>query len=339
MVVSSYGSILAITDFPKEVLQNLKVLQKQGMYGEYGFYESIDYTPERLKYGQNSAVVKTYMAHHQALILLSINNLINDNILQNRFMKNPEVKAVDILLQERMPSDMLITKEKKEKTKRKKFIGYDNYIENKYTKVESFRRKCNVLSGEDYLIEIDDKGNGYSKYKDILINKYKETEDSSCGIFFYIRNVSTKEIWKANYENEENDKYEVIFAEDKAKFVKAKNGIESSVKITTGSILGSEIRSIKLKNNLEKPVDLEVISYFRPVLSKMEDDISHPAFNNLFLKYKRSKSGDILVKRNTRGEGEEFYLGTNLFLENGENSTLDYEIDETKIEDIFKRKT
>ena len=48
MVVSSYGSILAITDFPKAVLDNLKVLEKQGMYGKYGFFESIDYTPERL---------------------------------------------------------------------------------------------------------------------------------------------------------------------------------------------------------------------------------------------------------------------------------------------------
>lgn len=48
MVVSSYGCILAITDYPKEVVQNIKRLEKEGMYGKYGFYESIDYTPSRL---------------------------------------------------------------------------------------------------------------------------------------------------------------------------------------------------------------------------------------------------------------------------------------------------
>lgn len=48
MVVSSYGCILAITDYPKETLQNLKRLEDEGMYGKYGFYESIDYTPSRL---------------------------------------------------------------------------------------------------------------------------------------------------------------------------------------------------------------------------------------------------------------------------------------------------
>ena len=40
------------------------------MLGKYGFYESIDYTPERLSKGEKFAPVKTYMAHHQGLILL-----------------------------------------------------------------------------------------------------------------------------------------------------------------------------------------------------------------------------------------------------------------------------
>ena len=48
IVVSSYGSILAIADYPKTVLQNLKILEEAGMYGKYGFYEAIDYTPSRL---------------------------------------------------------------------------------------------------------------------------------------------------------------------------------------------------------------------------------------------------------------------------------------------------
>lgn len=183
MVVSTYGGVLAISDYPKEVLQNLKTLESYGMFGKYGFFESIDYTPSRLPSGKKYAVVETYMAHHQALILLSINNLINDNILQKRFMQNPEIKAIDILLQEKMPVDMLVTKERKEKLKRIKYTGYDNYVQNVYTKVNSHLRKCNVLSSENYLIEMNDKGEGYSKYKDILINKYKETSSNPCRNF------------------------------------------------------------------------------------------------------------------------------------------------------------
>lgn len=186
MVVSSYGTVLAITDYPKEVIQNLKKLENEGMYGKYGFYESIDYTPSRLPVGKTKAVVETYMAHHQGLILLSINNLINDNVLQKRFMNNPELKAIDILLQERMPRDMLITKEKKEKTKKIKYAGFDNYVENVYTKADPYLRKANIMANENYRICINDKGEGYSKYKDILINKYKETKNiPQRNIFLY----------------------------------------------------------------------------------------------------------------------------------------------------------
>lgn len=87
MVVSAYGSVLAINDYPVETIENLKVLEKEGMYDKYGFYESIDYTLNRLRKDEKSAVVKTYMAHHQGLILLSIDNLFNKNIFQKRFMR------------------------------------------------------------------------------------------------------------------------------------------------------------------------------------------------------------------------------------------------------------
>ncbi len=188
MVVSSYGTILAITDYPKEVVNNLKLLESQGMYGKYGFYESIDYTPSRVPINKKSMVVQTYMAHHQALILLSINNLINDNILQKRFMENPEIKAIDILLQEKMPKDMLITKEKKEKTRKIKYTAYDSYVETTYSKLDPYLRKYNIIANEDYTICTNDKGEGFSKYKNILINKYKETkDDANRYIFLYTR--------------------------------------------------------------------------------------------------------------------------------------------------------
>ena len=90
------------------VIINLKQLENEGMYNKFGFYASIDFTPERVEKGKKYGLVKTYMAHHQGLILLSINNLFNNQILQKRFMKNPQIEAVSILLQETMPEKFII---------------------------------------------------------------------------------------------------------------------------------------------------------------------------------------------------------------------------------------
>lgn len=187
MVVAPYGSILAITDYPKEVYQNLKRLEEYGMYNKYGFYESIDFTPERLKKGSKSATVKTYMAHHQGLILLSINNLFNNNILQKRFMQNPEINAISILLQETMPETAIITKENKEKVEKLKYVDYEDYIQDTYKKIDERLIRGNVIANEDYLIAMNQKGEGASRYKNILINRFKSTDDIPQGIFFDIK--------------------------------------------------------------------------------------------------------------------------------------------------------
>lgn len=78
---------MALSDYPEDVIENIKMLEQNGMYSKYGFYEAIDYTPERVAKNKKFELVKTYMAHHQALILLSINNFLNNNILQKRFLK------------------------------------------------------------------------------------------------------------------------------------------------------------------------------------------------------------------------------------------------------------
>ena len=164
------------------------------MYGKYGFYESVDFTLNRLKEGQKYAVVKTYMAHHQGLILNSINNVINDNIIVKRFNNNPEIEAVNILLEERMPVNLIITKEKKEIPEKFKNYGDTGYIERIIENHNKLNTKYNVISNSDYKIVINDFGEGYSQYKDILINRYKQNFEIKQGMFFYVKNLKTKKI-------------------------------------------------------------------------------------------------------------------------------------------------
>ena len=47
-------------------------------------------------------------------------------------MKNPQIEAVSILLQETMPEKFIITKENKEKVEKFKYKDYENYIQTTY---------------------------------------------------------------------------------------------------------------------------------------------------------------------------------------------------------------
>ena len=300
-VVASYASVLALKYKPISVYKNLKLLEQYGMYEKYGFYESIDFTPERLKSGEKSAVVKTYMAHHQALILLSITNYLKENIIQKRFMQNPEIEAVSILLQERMPETFIITKEEKEKPPKLKYQDYQNYAEVTYNKLNEDLIRSNVISNENYTLAINQKGEGFSKYKEIYVNKFKPTDDESQGIFYYIKNIKTKQIWWNGSEDTESG-----FMPDQSKFERIDGNIKTKLQITLDSDDPIEIRRLELENIGEMEETLEVYFSFEPVLSTKEQEYAHPSFNNLFLKFDFNYEKNIFeVKRKKRGKNEE----------------------------------
>ncbi|MGN1269524.1 MAG: GH36-type glycosyl hydrolase domain-containing protein [Clostridia bacterium] len=338
MVVSSYGSVLMLADEPKEVIKNLKELEKCGMYQKYGFYESIDYTPTRLKKSQEYAVVKTYMAHHQGLILLSINNLFKDNILQKRFMQNPQIQAVDILLQERMPENVIITKEKKEKIEKIKYVGEDSYSQKEITKISTKLPQLNCLSSNNYTIITNSRGQGYSKYGDIIINRYNKTQETDQGILFFFKNVKSKRIWSSGSLSylSSGDKYTMYFTPDQNKIVRQDGNIETITKTTIAADSPVELRTIELTNYGLESETIEITSFIEPVLSTMEQDNSHPSFNNLFLNYEYlEETKSILVYRRVKNEREkQIFLGVNLYTENEVIGELEYEIDKEK---FYKR--
>ncbi len=334
MVVSSYGTILAINDAPIDTIENLKRLEKEGMYNKYGFYESIDYTLSRLRKGEKNAVIKTYMAHHQGLILLSLDNLFNRNILQKRFMNNPEIESVEILLEERMPENVILTKEQKERVEKVKNIDYETYSVREYNKPYDKLNNINLISSGEYSIITDRQGNGYSKYKDIAINRFKRTDDIEEGIFFFFKNIKTKRIWTSGQMNylAMADKYSISFSPEMSKIIRQDGGIETITKIFINPNSPVEIRRIELKNLGNTEETIEVNSFLEPVLSSLEQDYSHKAFNNLFLSFEfLEDTNTILVKRKQRdNKKEDIYLAVNLYTENKTVGDLEYELDKER---------
>ena len=103
VVVAPYASALALMVAPEEACLNLQRLSANGLAGTLGLFEAIDYTPSRQRRGESSAVVRSYMAHHQAMSFLSCAYLLLGQPMQKRFESDPLLQATLLLLQERIP--------------------------------------------------------------------------------------------------------------------------------------------------------------------------------------------------------------------------------------------
>ena len=104
LVVAPYASVLALMVKPEEACVNLQQLASDGLVGKFGFFEAVDYTPSRLPREQNGVVIKSFMAHHQGMSLLSLAYLILDRPMQKRFKSDPLLEATMLLLHERIPN-------------------------------------------------------------------------------------------------------------------------------------------------------------------------------------------------------------------------------------------
>ena len=110
--------------------------------------------------------------------------------------------------------------------------------------------------------------------------------------------------------------------------VRNDENIITTCKIITAPEDPVEIRTLTLENTGNMEETLEISSVFEPVLSTKEQDYSHRAFNNLFLKYEYLEdTNSLLIKRNKRGQTPEIFLGVTLTTNDETIGELEYEID------------
>ena len=69
LVIAPYASALALMVAPEESCRNLEKLATAGFEGRYGFYEADRLHAIAPTRGQSNAVVPSFMAHHQGMIL------------------------------------------------------------------------------------------------------------------------------------------------------------------------------------------------------------------------------------------------------------------------------
>jgi cyclic beta-1,2-glucan synthetase len=103
LVVAPYATMLALMIDPVAAVDNLRSMARRGWVGRFGFYESIDYRVTGGDRAARSRIVPLFMAHHQAMSLMALDNAAFSFAMQRRFHSEPLVLATELLLQERLP--------------------------------------------------------------------------------------------------------------------------------------------------------------------------------------------------------------------------------------------
>ncbi len=301
LVISPYSTFLSLQINPQAALTNLAMLEASGLRGEFGFYEAIDYTPDRLNQKESGHVIKSFMAHHQGMSLLAINNLLNNNIMQERFHSDPLIKSVELLLQEKFPERSPITIPHQAEIGKLKNDDHllTTDLSELITTPHTVLPRTRILSNGYYNLMIDNAGSGYSFLpENYALTRWQEDSLRNYhGNYIFIKDLHSKKIWSTSYQptRKEPEIYEVIFNADKIEFKRRDYDIFLHTEITISPEDHTEIRKVTITNLSRRRRNLQLTSFSEIVLNRINADEVHPAYSKLFIESELVEDLDALV--------------------------------------------
>ncbi|HEX6863009.1 MAG TPA: glucoamylase family protein, partial [Thermoanaerobaculia bacterium] len=312
VVVAPYATALAAMFEPHAAVRNLARLERTGARGRHGFYEAIDYTASRLPEGQDCAVVRAYMAHHQGMTLLSLANVLDirgDGAMPARFHAVPIVQATELLLQERTPRDVAVARPRAEEVASAAPVsGLAPSVARRYASPHQSIPRSHILGNGRYAVMLTTAGSGYSRLRDVAVTRFREdTTRDDRGTFLFLRDAHSGEVWSAGYQpsGAEPDSYEAFFFEDRAEIVRRDGDIASRLEVVVAPEDDAEVRRVTLTNHGSRAREIELTSYAEVVLAPAAADLAHPAFSNLFVETELVPHlGALLASRRPRADSE-----------------------------------
>ena len=308
-VVAPYATALAAMVDPAAALQNFRRLESFGATGRYGFYEALDFTRSRLRDHVPFSVVGAFMAHHQGMSIVAIANVVLEGVMRSRFHALPQVRATELLLQERAPRTVSAVRLRAEE----RVVGdpAEADIPSTARRLHPLRDgapQVQLLSNERYAVMVSAAGAGYSHWKDMAISRWRE--DVTCddtGSFVYLRDMESGRLWSPGCQPCRNDEdhYEVLFSQDRAQFLHRAARLTTTLEIVVSPEEDSEARLLTITNGGSRARDVEVTSCVEVVLATPAADLAHQAFSKLFVQTEfDGRLGALIATRRRRSAAE-----------------------------------
>jgi cyclic beta-1,2-glucan synthetase len=329
LVIAPYATALAAMVAPAASLANFRALSSEGMDGQFGYYEAIDYTPAHVPPGRHGVVVKAFMAHHQGMTLVALDNTLNGAPMRRRFQTDPRVKATALLLEERIPLRAPLIEARNTQLPSPVLAEPELDVAEHMGFNSEMGIRAHLLGQGELSTLVTASGAGYLKWRDLDVIRFREDSALQSGIFIYIRDHEGNRTWSAGYEPTRAipDFYDAAFSIDRIEFRRRDGDIETVTEIAVSPEHPAEIRRITLSNPSESPHSIDLTTYTEVCLSPHASDVAHRAFENLFVETEAMPSrGALLAKRRPRGASEaETWVVQVLAPEQPEWSELDFD--------------
>jgi cyclic beta-1,2-glucan synthetase len=309
LVITPYASLLALPVRPKAVLKNIEHLEQYGMMGVYGLYEAIDFTTPRLGLGKKYGMVQSYMSHHQGMILLSLVNYLNSQVMVERFHADLQIRSVELLLQEKLADSVPLEFPQSANGQQAPKVRTGINLSAWAVKAKTNHPVIHLLSNGRYTVMVTNSGSGFSNWRGKDITRWRNDPTlDGYGTYFYIQDLENGAFWTACAQpsNTFPEEGEILFSPSKAEFRRRDRDISVVTEVIVPPEEDLEIRRLTITNHSDQTRTLRLLSYGEVILSPHTADYHHPAFNKLFIESEyQSELNALIFRRRPRSESEE----------------------------------
>jgi cyclic beta-1,2-glucan synthetase len=281
-----------------------------------GLYESIDYTRQSGPHGEPGIVIYAYMAHHQGMSLLALDNAIHGKIMQRRFHSDLRIRAVESVLFERIPMTRIPLAERLQTFPPVRTAGPEEPAERVWDETTAIPR-VHLQGNGRYSLMVTNAGSGYSRWNDFDVTRWRsDTTLDPWGSFLYIRDLRSDAVWAAAQQPLGNGQGSASarFSADRADFYRTYAGIETVLEVTISAEDDVEIRRLRITNRTLRSRNLEFTSYAELAMAQHGADLTHPAFSKMFVETECPEPGVLIAHRRPRSPEEPAIWAAHLML-------------------------
>lgn len=335
LVIAPYASCLAAMVYPCMACRNLQRLVGEGVQTRYGFYEAMDYTPSRKPHGEDSAVVRSYMVHHQGMSLVALGQALLGQPMHKRFQNHALLQSASMLLEEIVPDEKALYYHATYTPEIRTDTTTEESPVRVVTNPNSLQPEVQLLSNGNYSVMLSGSGAGYSRWHNTSLTRWREdgTQDG-WGTFCYVRDHDTNNVWSTTYQPMPTPTatYEAAFSEGKAEFNRHDKYFDTHTEVVVSPEDDIEVRRVRIVNKTNTERRLDLTTFAEVVLSPSSADDSHQAFNKLFVETRLLKDQQaILCSRRPRSKEEKTPFLFHMMVARSDGAdVLSYETDRLK---------